>query len=647
MYLALYRKYRPQTFDDVISQEHITTTLKNQLKSGQTAHAYLFTGSRGTGKTTCAKILAKAINCLNPVDGNPCLECECCKAIDEDASDVTEIDAASNNGVDNVRDLKDEAMYAPIVCKKRVYIIDEVHMLSTSAFNALLKLIEEPPPHVVFIFATTEIHKVPATILSRCQRFEFRRIDINDSKKRLLEIAEKEGMQLDENAAYLISRISDGGMRDALSLLDQCFSTDSHVTEETVRNCAGISGTQHLFDIAAAVLKNDSAATLEILDGLVQRSKSPTRLIEELISHYRTLMLLKAGADRNVLRMTDDEERQYRQQSDEYTLEMILRALSLLNETFAGMSRSRNETLSCEMCLIKLCTPKLDTDEKALSGRIDALERLVNNALKNPSGIQAVPVRETAPQKSAPADRPAAVPADKPAETYADKPEPINIPTAPAPQPVQAEAPREKENIPAETAPQAEPKKEQPAMPIDLPFDLDEPPAPPEPEQPAAVFDEPLPPEPPTDAFPPEPVSLSEALGIAPEPLPEQHAAPPQKAPQAEPKKAPQTHSQDGFEPFAEWQDIINTLPFSSRILISDTTALINGNTVIVCGSELQKSYAIGEFAAEVREAVSKAIGRRVTLTAQEEAVQKDDSEEKLTDFLDFAKSQGVSIKEQ
>ena len=633
MYLALYRKYRPQTFDDVISQEHITTTLKNQLKSGQTAHAYLFTGSRGTGKTTCAKILAKAINCLNPVDGNPCLECECCKAIDEDASDVTEIDAASNNGVDNVRDLKDEAMYAPIVCKKRVYIIDEVHMLSTSAFNALLKLIEEPPPHVVFIFATTEIHKVPATILSRCQRFEFRRIDINDSKKRLLEIAEKEGMQLDENAAYLISRISDGGMRDALSLLDQCFSTDSHVTEETVRNCAGISGTQHLFDIAAAVLKNDSAAALEILDGLVQRSKSPTRLIEELISHYRTLMLLKAGAGRSVLRMTDDEERQYRQQADEYTLEMILRALSLLNEAFAGMSRSRNETLSCEMCLIKLCTPKLDTDEKALSGRIDALERLVNNALKDLSGIKAVPARESA--------------AEKPAEIPEDKPQTVNVPKTPEPQPIRTEAPAEKETIPAEHAPQAGPEKEQPAMPIDLPFDLDEPPAPPEPVQPAAVFDEPLPPEPPTDAFPPEPVSLSEALGLAPEPPHEQHPVQPKQAPQAEPKKEQQPRTQDGFESFAEWQDIINTLPFSSRILISDTTALISGNTVIVCGSELQKSYAVGEFAAEVREAVSKAIGRRVALKAQEEAVQKDDSEEKLTDFLDFAKSQGVSIKEQ
>lgn len=223
MYLALYRKYRPRTFDDVISQEHITTTLKNQLRNGQTAHAYLFTGSRGTGKTTCAKILAKAINCKSPVNGNPCLECESCRAIEEGATDVTEIDAASNNGVDSVRELKEEAVYAPISCRCRVYIIDEVHMLSVSAFNALLKLIEEPPPHVVFIFATTEIHKVPATILSRCQRFEFRRIRIGDSKERLLEIAEKEKMSLDEDAAALISRVSEGGMRDALSCWISAF----------------------------------------------------------------------------------------------------------------------------------------------------------------------------------------------------------------------------------------------------------------------------------------------------------------------------------------------------------------------------------------------------------------------------------------
>lgn len=639
MYLALYRKYRPRTFDDVISQEHITTTLKNQLKSGQTAHAYLFTGSRGTGKTTCAKILAKAINCLNPIDGNPCLECECCKAIDEDASDVTEIDAASNTGVDSVRDIKDEAMYAPIACKKRVYIIDEIHMLSIQAFNALLKLIEEPPPHVVFIFATTEIHKVPATILSRCQRFEFRRIDINDSKKRLLEIAEKEGMELDEDAAYLISRISDGGMRDALSLLDQCFSIGGRVTEETVRSCAGISGTEHIFAIAEAALNHDNAAALEILDGLIQRSKSPVRLIEELISHYRTLMLLKAGADRSILRMTGDEERQYRRQAEEYTLEMIMRALSILSDTFAGMGRSRNEALSCEMCLIKLCTPKLDTDENALSGRIDALEKLVNDSL---NGL-VQPKRSIEP-------RTAEIIPEKPVE-QAITDNPTNLTeTAKS-----AEAPAEIE-IAAKVTAVPEEKAEQP-MKIDLPFDLDEPNVtnePPEPE-PEAVFDIPLPIEPAeqpfvAEAYPAEPPDLNTALGLEPPPPPINT----QNKSETEIVEKPKTMTAQkneptpsGFEPFAEWQEIINSLPFSIKILISDTTAMISGSKVMVCGSELQKGYAVEEFAAEVREAVSRAIGRDITLIKQEQMPEKDVSDERLTSFLDLARSQGVSIKEQ
>ena len=295
MYLALYRKYRPKTFDDVISQEHITTTLKNQLKNGQNSHAYLFTGSRGTGKTTCSKILAKAVNCLNPVDGNPCLECEACRAIEEESSDVTEIDAASNNGVDYVRDLKEEAVYAPISCKYRVYIIDEVHMLSTAAFNALLKLIEEPPPHVIFIFATTETHKVPATILSRCQRFEFRRIDINDSKKRLLDIAKKENVKLSEDAAFLISKISDGGMRDALSLLDQCISVSENITADVVRECAGISGSDYLFDISEKIENQDISSLLKILDEINSRSKNINRLIEELIAHYRSLFFSESS----------------------------------------------------------------------------------------------------------------------------------------------------------------------------------------------------------------------------------------------------------------------------------------------------------------------------------------------------------------
>lgn len=636
MYLALYRKYRPQTFDDVISQEHITTTLKNQLKSGQTAHAYLFTGSRGTGKTTCAKILAKAINCLNPIDGNPCLECECCRAVDEDASDVTEIDAASNTGVDSVRNIKDEAMYAPIVCKKRVYIIDEIHMLSIQAFNALLKLIEEPPPHVVFIFATTEIHKVPATILSRCQRFEFRRIDINDSKKRLLEIAEKEGMELDEDAAYLISRISDGGMRDALSLLDQCFSIGGRVTEETVRNCAGISGTEHIFAIAEAALSQDSAAALEILDGLIQRSKSPVRLIEELISHYRTLMLLKAGADGNILRMTGDEERQYRRQSDEYTLEMIMRALSVLSDTFAGMGRSRNEALSCEMCLIKLCTPKLDTGEKALSGRIDALEKLVNDAL---NGF----VQSKRP------------PEQKAADVLPEKPAAQTITTAPPPE---AKSTAEVPNDPAPEAAAVPEKEAEQPMKIDLPFDSDEPNVPNEPQT-EAVFDMPLPIEPTApvqepfaaEPYPSEPPDLSAALGLETPPPPTANT---QKNSETVIVEKPKTTAvqknepaPNGFEQFAEWQEIVNNLPFSIRILIGDTTAMISGSEVMVCGSELQKGYAVDEFAAEVREVVSRAIGRNVTLIKQEQVPERNENDEKLKSFLDLARSQGVSIKEQ
>ncbi len=377
MYLALYRKYRPRTFDDVISQEHITTTLKNQMKSGQTSHAYLFTGSRGTGKTTCAKILAKALNCSDIKDGNPCLECENCKNIDNEFSDVTEIDAASNNGVDYVRELKEDAVYAPMSGKRKVYIIDEVHMLSTPAFNALLKLIEEPPAHVTFILATTEVHKIPATIISRCQRFEFRRIDIEESKKRLLWVAEQEGKKLSDDAAFLISKISEGGMRDALSLLDQCLSVADDVTTETVRECAGISGSEYLFRMADCIFASDTAGILKILDELVNRSKDVTRICEEMISHFRVLMLLKAGADNSVVRLTSEDMTLYREQSEKFTLAQIMRCLSILSETFTSMGRVRTPAMLLEMCLIKLCTPALDLDEKAIAARMDKLEQMI------------------------------------------------------------------------------------------------------------------------------------------------------------------------------------------------------------------------------------------------------------------------------
>lgn len=396
MYLALYRKYRPRTFDDVISQDHITTTLRNQLKNGQSSHAYLFTGSRGTGKTTCAKILAKALNCTDLRDGNPCLECESCKAIDGEYSDITEIDAASNNGVDYVRDLKEDASYAPMAGKFKVYIIDEVHMLSASAFNALLKLIEEPPAHVVFILATTEVHKIPATIISRCQRFEFRRIDIEASKKRLLWVAEQEGKRLSDDAAFLISKISEGGMRDALSLLDQCFSVTDDVSTDTVRECAGISGSDYLFRMADCIFASDTAGILKALDELIDMSKDVSRLCEELISHFRVLMLLKAGADNSVVKLTSDDMELYREQADKFTLSQIMRCISILSDTFTSMGRVRTPAMLLEMCLIKLCTPSLDIDEKAITARIEKLENAVASGYSPKA--QTIPEKPAEPQ---------------------------------------------------------------------------------------------------------------------------------------------------------------------------------------------------------------------------------------------------------
>ena len=425
-YLALYRKYRPRTFDDVISQEHITTTLKNQLKNGQSSHAYLFTGSRGTGKTTCAKILAKALNCTDLHDGNPCLECDTCKSIDDDYSDIIEIDAASNNGINDVRDLKEESFYAPMSGKYKVYIIDEVHMLSIQAFNALLKLIEEPPAHVVFILATTEVHKVPATILSRCQRFEFRRIDINDSKVRLLHVAELEGKKLSDDAAFLISKISEGGMRDALSLLDQCFSVSDEVTAETVRECAGISGSDYLFRISELILHENSPELLILLDELISKSKDVTRLCEELISHYRCLMLIKAGADALAIQVTSDDLQLLTERAEQYSLEQIMRCLSILSDTLSSMGRVKTPALLMEMCFIKLCTPTLDNDAGSINARLERLEKKISEGAIYYNGIPE--------EKKSPA---------KPKKTYIP---PVSDDIPPAP-PLQEDFPLEPLNI--------------------------------------------------------------------------------------------------------------------------------------------------------------------------------------------------------
>ncbi len=357
MYLALYRKYRPQTFDDVISQPHITTTLKNQISGGKHGHAYLFTGSRGTGKTTCAKILSMAVNCLHPKDGNPCMECDACREIASgSAVDITEMDAASNNGVNDVRVLRDEVAYTPVSCRYRVYIIDEVHMMSTAAFNALLKTLEDPPAHVIFILATTELHKVPATIVSRCQRFEFRRIDIADSAQRLMAVAQNEGITLEQDAAELISRLSDGGMRDALSVLDRCIAAGGSVTCDVVRSCAGVADNRHLFAFAEMIAQKNISGCLNLMQQLYNGSKDLARLIDELSGHYRDLMLYKTvPEDKGLLTAMPDEYPELERLSSMYSLNDILRCLEQLQKCADSIGRTRHRKTAAEMTLVRMC----------------------------------------------------------------------------------------------------------------------------------------------------------------------------------------------------------------------------------------------------------------------------------------------------
>lgn len=358
MYLALYRKYRPRTFDDVISQPEIVTTLKNQIAEGQNAHAYLFTGSRGTGKTTCAKILAMALNCKHPVGGNPCLECESCREIaNDETTDIVELDAASNSGVSDVHELQDQLAYTPVSCKYRVYILDEVHMLSTAAFNALLKTIEEPPAHVIFILATTELHKVPATILSRCQRFEFRRIEIADSSARLLSIAQQEGVSLTQEAADMISRLSDGGMRDALSLLDRCIAVSRDVTEDTVRSCAGVADNHHLYQLAEMTAARNIPGCIQLLSQLYKGGKDIARVMDELGGVFRDLMISKsAPAEKSLLSAMPHDYPEIERLAGLFSLEDILRCLTLIQECTDGIAKSRSRKTLAEMCFVKLCT---------------------------------------------------------------------------------------------------------------------------------------------------------------------------------------------------------------------------------------------------------------------------------------------------
>ena len=381
MYRALYRKWRPTTFRDVSGQPHVTETLMHEVQTGKLSHAYLFTGSRGTGKTTCAKILAKAVNCLHPEDGNPCCECEICRGIDDGSVlDVIEIDAASNNGVDNIRDLREEANFTPVKAKYRVYIIDEVHMLSIGAFNALLKILEEPPSYVVFILATTEVHKLPSTILSRCQRFDFHHIPPESIAQRLHYVAEQENIRLTEEGAVMIARYADGALRDALSLLDRCSARGETITPEVVSACAGIAGKDHLFRMADCIAHQDAAAALELVGELHTSSLNMERLCVELTGHFRNLMVSKAVRDPSPLIICSKEDLEhYKSQSEQFTLESILDVLTVLGETSANLKRGLDRRIETEMAVLRLCTPSLSTDNGALLRRIGEIEKKLEN----------------------------------------------------------------------------------------------------------------------------------------------------------------------------------------------------------------------------------------------------------------------------
>lgn len=383
MYQVLYRKYRPKVFADVYGQEHVTSTLKNEIKENRIAHAYLFTGSRGTGKTTCAKILAKAVNCENSVDGEPCNECEVCKGLDSGTIyDVVEIDAASNNGVDNIRDLREEANYTPSRGKYRVYIIDEVHMLSTGAFNALLKTLEEPPAHVIFILATTEVHKLPATILSRCQRFDFKRIQPETMSVRLKQVAQLEGMELDDDAAILIARIADGALRDGLSILDQCAGRSKKIDSDLVSEVAGLAGREALYKLTDCICTQNSSSAMTVISELYQNSYDMERLCVEMINHLRNFLIVKTVKDsRGLIICTDDEYNSIILSAENFTLENVIFALDLFQDALTKIKTGANARVELEMAFVKLCEPKLDVNIDSLVDRISKLERAVNRGV--------------------------------------------------------------------------------------------------------------------------------------------------------------------------------------------------------------------------------------------------------------------------
>ena len=450
MYQALYRKWRPRTFDDVVGQSHITETLKRQVETGRLSHAYLFTGTRGTGKTTCAKILSRAVNCEHPVNGNPCNQCPSCLGIENGSIlDVLELDAASNNGVDQVRALREEAVYTPAAVRKRVYIVDEVHMLSTAAFNALLKILEEPPAHLMFILATTELHKVPATIKSRCQQFAFKRILPGDIAARLAYVARQEGLELRGEGAELLARLADGGMRDALSLLDQCATPDGPIGEQEVLDALGLAGNLETARLLEQIGGGDTAAALETLARLYGAGKEMGSLLGELSALVRDLLVRKTAPKGGAALLTGGyDENTMRRLSNLFQTPRLVQMLGILQTTLADLSRSGNRRTDTELCLIRLSDPALDESLAGLNARLSRVEELLAGGVPASCAVSPAPQKRTQPQpapRQQPEDRPPweeerpPLP-EEPGEPVGYEPEPP-VQTPPPAQPVQTARP--------------------------------------------------------------------------------------------------------------------------------------------------------------------------------------------------------------
>ena len=539
MYRALYRKWRPQRFEDVVGQRAIVAALKNQVAAGRVGHAYLFTGVRGTGKTTCAKIFAKAVNCLDPQNGDPCGQCAVCRGIDDGSIlDVVEMDAASNNGVDDIRDLRDETAYTPSICRYKVYIIDEVHMLSTAAFNALLKTLEEPPAHVIFILATTEIQKVPATIRSRCQRYDFTRISPEDIAGRVAQVAGAEGLALTEGAAGLIARLADGALRDALSILDTCAGVTGQIDEDVVRRMAGVTDRSYLFRMSDALAARDAASALAELAALRQQSVDVKRLTEELIAHYRSLMLAALPGGRELLSgVSPEEEDLYLAKGPALGQREAVRAIRALGGALEHMARGSDQRIELELALFNLTAP-------------DA------QPAPAPAADQASPAPAARPQPAAqpqPAVRP-----------FASGPVPAPAAEAPAAQP----------------APQTAPAAEAQPDPANLP-PWDEPSqTPPPPAEAAPARDEPLPPPPAEEEAAPPPVEDAPAAQPA-------FAADPQL-------DKPRRVAGREINPYPQWPEVVDRIRDTDPMLygyLKKSKAYFDGVRVLIDGGKTFRDF--------------------------------------------------------